>query len=199
MGKLDDMLLGQATKLVEVMDKAVDDNLPQDIAEIIKFHSKGAAVAALGSAWVPGAGGAAATVACAGFIWTMYGRIGSEIGLTFSKNVLKSLASGVATNVASYVVGMIALSTAFSFVPGLGNIGASVIMGGTSYALTLASGYVYLKIMTQLFSKGIDPTTLSEKELKNIAKNVASDSDVKDVIRNAKEEFKSKEEKGEFQ
>ncbi|MDJ0553104.1 MAG: hypothetical protein QNJ68_01400 [Microcoleaceae cyanobacterium MO_207.B10] len=198
MGKLDDMLLEQATKLVQAMDKAVDDNLPQNIAEIVKFHSKGAAVASLGSAWVPGAGGAAATLACAGFIWSMYGRIGSEIDLPISKNILKSLASGVATNIASYVVGMIVLSTAFSLVPGLGNVGASVIMGGTSYAMTLASGYVYLKIMTQLFSQGIDPTTLSEQELNNIAKNVASNSDVQDVIKNAKEEFKSKEKKGEF-
>ncbi|MBE9116640.1 hypothetical protein IQ249_12085 [Lusitaniella coriacea LEGE 07157] len=198
MSKLDDMLLEQATKLLEAMDKTVDNNLPQEIAEIVKFHSKGAALSALGSAWIPGAGGAAATVACAGFIWTMYSRIGLEIDLPFSKNILKSLASGVATNIASYVVGMIALSTAFSFVPGLGNIGASVIMGGVCYAMTLASGYVYLKIMTQLFSKGIDPTTLSEQELKNIAKDVVSDSDVKDVIRGAKAEFKAKEEKGEF-
>jgi uncharacterized protein (DUF697 family) len=198
MSKLDDMLLGQATQLLEAMDKTVDDTLPQEIAEIVKFHSKGSAVSALGSAWIPGAGGAAATVACVGFIWSMYGRIGSEIDLPFSKNVLKSLASGVATNIASYVVGMIALSTAFSFVPGLGNVGASVVMGGVCYAMTLASGYVYLKIMTQLFSQGIDPTTLSEQELKNIAKDVASDSDIKDVIRGAKAEFKAQEEKGEF-
>lgn len=195
---MNNLLLEQATKLVEAMDKTVDDNLPQSLAEIVKFHSKCAAVAALSSAWVPGAGGAAATFACAGFIWTMYARIGAEIDLPISKNILKSLASGVATNIASYVVGMIALSTAFSLVPGIGNIGASVIMGGTCYALTLASGYVYLKIMTQLFSKGIDPTTVNEQELKNIAKTVASDSDVKDVIKQAKEEFKFKQEQGEF-
>jgi uncharacterized protein (DUF697 family) len=128
----------------------------------------------------------------------MYGKIGTEIGLPISKNILKSLASGVATNIASGIVGVIALSTAFSIFPLLGNIGASVIMGGTSYALTLASGYVYLKIMTQLFSKGIDPTTLSEQELNNIAKTAANDSDVKDILKRAKEEFKSKNEQGEF-
>ena len=194
---MNNLLLEQATKLVEAMDKTVDDNLPQNLADIVKFHAKGAAVASL-AAGVPGVGGVAATVACAGFIWTMYSRIGAEINLPISKNILKTLASGVATNIASYVVGMIALSTVFSLVPGVGTVGASVIMGGTSYALTLASGYVYLKIMTQLFSKGIDPTTLSEQELKNIAKTVASDSDVQDVIRRAKEEFKSKEKKGEF-
>lgn len=194
----DQLLLEQAKRLVESMDKTVDENLPYAIAEIVKFHSKGAAISALASAWVPGAGGAAATVACAGFIWTMYGRIGTEIDVPMSKNILKSLASGVATNIASYVVGMIALSTAFSLIPGLGNVGSSVIMGGTCYAMTLASGYVYLKIMTHLFRKGIDPTTLTEQELRSVAKTVASDSDIKEVIKGAKEDFKSKKEQGEF-
>jgi hypothetical protein len=198
MSKLDNTLFEQAKELVKAMDKTVDDNLPQNIADIVKFHAKGAAISSLGSAWVPGAGGAAAAIACAGFVWTMYGKIGSEIGLPISKNILKSLASGVATNIASYVLGMIALSTAFSFLPGLGNIGASVIMGGTSYALTLTSGYIYLKIMTQLFRKGVDPTTLSEQEFNDIARDMKSDSDVKDVMKSAKEEFNSQKDKGQF-
>jgi hypothetical protein len=177
------LLLEQATKLLEAMDKTADDNLPQNIADIVKFHSKGAAVGAIAAGWVPGFGGVAATFACAGFIWSMYARIGTEIDLPISKNILKTLASGVATNIASSVVGTIALSTLFSLIPGIGSIGAVVIMGGTCYAMTLASGYVYLKIMTKLFTKGIDPTTVSEQELKNIAKTVVSDRDVKEVIK----------------
>jgi hypothetical protein len=55
-------MLNQATKMVEAMDKTMDDNLPQNIAEIVKFHAKGAAAAALGSAWIPGAGGASWTL-----------------------------------------------------------------------------------------------------------------------------------------
>ena len=195
---MEELSLGQASKLLEAMDKTVDKNLPYSIAEIVKFHSKGAAASALASAWVPGAGGAAAVLASAGFIWTMYGRIGAEIDLPISKNILKSLASGVATNIASAVVTAIALSTAFSLVPGIGSIGSSVIMAGVCYAMTLASGYVYLKIMTNLFNQGIDPTTLSENELKNMAKKVARDNDVKEVIKAAKKDFKSKREQGEF-
>jgi hypothetical protein len=192
------LLLEQAKKLLEAMDKTADDNLPQNIADIVKFHSKGAAASTIAAGWVPGFGGLAATVACAGFIWSMYARIGTEIDLPISKNILKTLASGVATNIASYVVGAIALSTILTTIPGIGSIGAVMIMGGTCYAMTLASGYVYLKIMTKLFNKGIDPTTLSEQELKNIAKTVVSDRDIKDVIKGAKEEFKSKQEQGEF-
>lgn len=195
---VNDALLQQARNLVEAMDKTADDNLPEKIAEIVKFHSKGAAISALGSAWIPGAGGTAATLISAGFIWSMYSRIGAEINLPISKNILKTLASGVATNLAAYVVGAIALSTAFSFIPGLNFLGASIIMGATCYALTLASGYVYLKIMTQLFNKGIDPTTLSEKDFADLTKDAAKGSDVEDVVRGAREDFKSRKDKGEF-
>jgi len=182
----DEMLLHQAKHLLEAMDHEVDDTMPHEIAEIVKFHSKGAAASALASAWIPGAGGTAAVLASAGFIWSMYSRIGVKIGLPFGQNVLKSLASGVATNLAAGAVGAVTIATALSFIPGLGSIGSSVIMGATSYALTLASGYLYLKIMTNIFSKGIDPTTVSEQELKDMAKSVAKDRDVQKVMKGAK-------------
>lgn len=191
-------LLHQAERLLKAMDKAIDGNLPSQIAEIVKFHSKGATVAALGSAWIPGAGGTAAVVACAGFIWTMYGRIGAAIDLPISSNILKTLAFGVATNLASGAIAAVAISTAISFIPGLGSIGASVIMGGVCYGLTLASGFVYLKLMTALFTKGVDPTQLSEEDLKSAASAAASDSDVKDVLKQARKDFKSKQADGEF-
>ncbi|MFN5752592.1 MAG: hypothetical protein ACK47G_09055, partial [Pseudanabaena sp.] len=142
------------------LDQIVDENLPYQIADIVKFHSKGAAAAAVGSAWIPGAGGTAAILASAGFIWSMYARIGSEINLPMSENILKTLGSGVATNLASGMAASWVMSSVFSLFPGIGSIGASVVMGGTCYALTLASGYVYLKIMTALFISGVDPTKM---------------------------------------
>lgn len=174
------------------LDQIVDENLPYQIADIVKFHSKGAAAAAVGSAWIPGAGGTAAILASAGFIWSMYARIGSEINLPMSENILKTLGSGVATNLASGMAASWVMSSVFSLFPGIGSIGASVVMGGTCYALTLASGYVYLKIMTALFISGVDPTKMSEQELNNMAKNIANDSDVKDVMNTAKQAYKPK-------
>ncbi len=199
--KIDQKLLDQAQQLLEAMnklDETADKNLPKEIAGIVKFHAKGATAAALASAWIPGAGGTAAIVASAGFIWSMYGRIGAEIGLPISSNILKTLAAGVATNLASAAVGAVVVSTAISFIPGLGSFGASVLMGGTSYALVLASGYVYLKTMTALFKRGLDPTKLSEENLKDAAKEVTKDSDVKDILQQARKEFKSKKDEGEF-
>jgi uncharacterized protein (DUF697 family) len=195
---IDSHLLHEAKHLLEAMDKQADNILPHELADIVKFHSKGAAAAALASAWIPGAGGAAAVLTSAGFIWSMYGRIGSKIGLPFGSNILKSLASGVATNLATSVVGAIALSTVLSLVPGLGSVGSSVIMGATCYALTLASGYIYLKILTKLFSAKVDLSNVTEQELKDMAAAAAKDSDIKDVIKEAKADFNSKKKQGEF-
>lgn len=198
LSSVDGLLIRQATNLVNAIDRTVDNHLPQEIANIVRFHSKGAAAAALASGWIPGAGGAAAVAISTGFIWSMYGRIGAKIGLPFRKNVLKSVASGVATNIATGIVGTIALSTAFSFVPGIGSVGASVIAGATCYALTLASGYIYLKIMTKLFSEGVDLSRVTEQELKDMAASAAKDSDVREVIKEAKADFREKKKGGEF-
>jgi len=183
-----------AQKLLTTMrhlDRGVDSCTPQEIADIIKFHSKGAAAAGVAAGWVPGAGGTAATVIAAGFIWTMYGRINSKIGLTFSKSILKTLASGIATNLAGALVGTLVVNAVFSFFPGLGNIAASAIAGGVCYALTLASGIVYLKILTNIFSAGVDPTSVDIDTLKTMANDIASDINMKEIYEAAKEEVKN--------
>jgi uncharacterized protein (DUF697 family) len=176
---------------INAADQIVDDNFPERIAEIVKFQSKGAAAAALASGWIPGAGSTIASTTAAGFIWVMYGKINSECKLPFSENVIKSLASGLATNLASYMIGGFVLSTAFSLFPGIGSIGASAVIGGTVYALTLASGIVYLKVLTNLFESGIDPTQLSEDELKMHASNVTENMDIKDTLDKAKKSYKN--------
>lgn len=183
-------LLHAATELVHLLHHKVDEELPKEIAEIIKFHSAGAAAASVASGWLPGAGALAAAGICAGFIWTMYGRINSKIGLSLADNLLKTVATGVATNLAAGFVGAIALQTVFSFFPGIGSVAASAIAGATGYALTLASGYVYLKLLTKLFLSGKDPTTMNEAELKAAATSVAGDADVKEVMKDAKSSYK---------
>jgi hypothetical protein len=174
-----------------IVHKSFPAGQPREIAEIVNSHSQGAAAAAVASAWIPGAGGTAAVLASAGFIWAMYARIGSVINLPLSENILKTLGSGVATNLASGMAASWVLSSVFSFFPGIGSIPAVIIMGGTCYSLTFASGFVYIKLMTALFNSGLDPTEMSEQELKNKADEVANSSDVKDVMNKAKQEYKS--------
>jgi uncharacterized protein (DUF697 family) len=183
-------ILHAAKELVETLNKAVDDNLPAEIADIVKTHSAGAAAASVAAGWIPGAGGVAAAGICAAFVWTMYGRINAKIGLPLTENIVKSLATGVATNLAAGFVGALVLGTVLSIFPGIGSLAAATIAGGTGYALTLASGYVYLKLLTKLFLSGVDPTKMDERSMKEAASNVAASENMKDVISSAKADYK---------
>lgn len=185
----DHHILHAAEKLVHALNKTVDENLPAEIAEIVKIHSAGAAASGLAAGWIPGAGGIAATGICMGFIWSMYGRINSKIGLPLTENVIKSLGTAIATNLGAYFVGGLITSTIFSILPGLGSVGASVVVGGTSYALTLASGYVYLKVLTNLFLSGNDPTRMDVDSFKQAADSVVANENMKQVIADAKASY----------
>ena len=171
-------------------DAVVDEAFPRRIAEIIKFHAKGAAVASVASGWIPGVGAAAAVTVAAGFIWTMYGRINAECKIPFAENIVKSVASGVATNLGAALVSNLVIGGILGFFPGIGNIGASVLLGGTSYALTLVSGGIYLKLLTTLIQDGVDPTTVPEAELRARAARATAETDVKSALKNAKDEYK---------
>jgi len=180
--KTDQKLIMAAVALIGSLDKLTDKSLPNEIAKIVKLHSKGAAITAIGTGLLPGVGGTAATVASAGFIWSMYLRINKKIGLTISKSIIKTVAAGVATNLAAGVVAALVGSTILSLT-GIGVVGASAIMGITCYALTLASGFIYLKILTNIFKAGKDPSTLSAEAIKEMANNVLKNENIKELIK----------------
>lgn len=171
-----------AIKLVKLMDMGADAMLPQQIVDVVKLHSK----LAVASSWIPVPG--VDIAAGAASIWGMYIRINNKIGLSFKENAIKSIASGVATNLASYAVAS-GVASAMKFIPGIGTIGGAVIMSATQYAVTLASGYVYLQALVFLAEKNggnIDMSGLSEainRVLKE--KNV-----LKDFIEAAKKDYK---------
>jgi hypothetical protein len=178
-----------STMIVKGGDSLADEALPGRIADIVKFHAKGAAAAAVASGWVPGVGAAAATAISAGFIWTMYGRINAECRMPFSENLMKSIGSGIVTNLAAAAAGNLIIGGVLSFIPGIGNIGAAVLLGGTSYALTLVSGGIYLKLLTALINDGVDPTRVTEDELRRRAEKATAETDVKSSMKAAKDSY----------
>lgn len=196
-----DNLLMVAKNVIDIagaINTGLDDVMPEEIEEIVKFHAKGAAIAAIGAGWIPGAGGVLAVTISAGFIWSMYARINKTLGLKLADNILKTLASGVATNLAAAAIASIAATTLFSFLPGIGNVAASAIMGGVCYALTKASGLVYLKILVKVFKSKKDIESYSSKDFKNVAYSVMKDEDMKSVMKEAKNEFKASKARGEI-
>lgn len=187
-----------AYSLCKALNKNSAEVLGREIADVVNKHSIGAAAAGLGVAWLPGAGSAAALAACAGVIWSMYFRINSRIGVSLSKNILKSVGSAIATNLAASVVSSVAISTVASLFPGIGNVAASAVMAGVSYSLTWASGLIYLKVLARLAGRHSDLSSVNEETLKRTAKDIMANEDIKSVLKEAKEQYKSSRERGEI-
>lgn len=175
-------LFRAALKLVQLMDKGADNLLPKQIVEVVKLHSK----LAVGSAWIPVPG--ADIAAGAASIWGMYIRINNKIGLPFGENVMKSIGSGVATNLAGYIA-VSGIASALKFIPGVGSIGGALIMSTSMYAVTLASGYVYLQALCLIAEK--KSKNITSNDLKNaINEMLKQKSVIKNFIDEAKKSYK---------
>ncbi len=174
-------LLEAAIDLLKLMDKTTDENLPKEIADVVKLHSK----LAVGSAWIPVPG--ADMAAGAANIWSMYVRINKKLDIPFGENVMKSVGSGVATNLVSYLA-MSGLASAMKFIPGIGTLGGAALMSASLYAVTLASGWVYLKVLSALAEKKGTSFTISDVS-KAVNDMLKEKSVIKDFINAAKKKY----------
>lgn len=175
-------LIKTAIKLVELMDKTADQTLPTEIANVVKLHSK----LAVGSAWIPIPG--ADMAAGAANIWGMYARVNSKLGLPFGENVMKSIGSGVATNLASYLA-LSGVASALKFIPGVGSVGGAVLMSASLYGVTLASGWVYLQALCALAEK--KGSSFNVSDIGNAVNNMLKDkSTIKEFIDAAKKAYR---------
>ncbi|MCI6495059.1 MAG: hypothetical protein MR997_06075 [Bacteroidales bacterium] len=176
-------LMHVSKELVELLDKTADKVLPEKIVDVVKLHSK----LAVGSAWIPVPG--ADVAAGAANIWSMYARINGKIGIPVKENILKSIGAGVATNLTGYIA-MSGVASAMKLIPGIGTVGGAFIMSASLYAVTLVSGWVYLKalcIMAQRKSGSINAN-----DFKQAVDMVLSDKGlIKRLINTAKKEYKN--------
>lgn len=179
---IDKLLMDNAKGIVEAMDKVADAALPKEIVDIVKLHSK----LAVGSAWIPVPG--ADIAAGAATIWGMYIRINNKIGLSFSENVMKTIGSGVATNLVSYVA-MSGFASAIKFIPGIGTIGGALLMSASLYAITLTSGYVYLRAIRALAEN--KKRNFSGKDLESaVNRELLNKTEVKRFFNESKQTYK---------
>lgn len=136
-------LMDTANRLVKLLDKQADSLLPKEIVDVVKLHSK----LAVGASLIPVPGVDLAAGASA--IWGMYIRINNKIGLKAKENVIKTIASGIATNLLSFVAAA-SIASSLKFIPGIGTVSGALIMGASQYAITLTAGWVYLKALCLL-------------------------------------------------
>lgn len=185
-------------ELCKALGLAGRKNLPEEISNILETHAIGAAVAGLGAAWFPGFGAAAAVVANVGFVWSMYIRIGSKIDVPFSRNILKSVATAICTNLASNVVGYVVMASVFSLFPGIGSGAAAMTMAAIGFILTYSCGLIYIKVLTRLAKAHVDFNDVSEEDLKVMAGKVIAKEDIKGMMRQAKSQFKAAKARGDI-
>ena len=176
-------LVKTAYDLVQLLDKAAEDTLPEEIADVVTLHAK----LAVGSAWIPVPG--ADVAAGAATMWTMYLRINSKIGMSFGENILKTIASGVATNLAGYAAAL-TVGGALKFIPVIGSVGGALVMSATLYALTLTSGYIYLKAITAMLKS--KRSGCNDEKLKQTVESILRDdtNEIKNFMNAAKKSYK---------
>lgn len=178
----EDKILKVAIKLAGFLDKNADKMLPKEIVGVVKLHSK----LAVGSAWIPIPG--ADVAAGAATIWGMYVRINNKIGLPAKENIMKTIGSGVATNLVSYIA-MSGVASALKFIPGVGSFGGALIMSASLYAITMVSGYIYLQALCKLAEK--NGPSINMDELGSTINEILSDKEtIRNMIKQAKNSYK---------
>lgn len=197
------MILHKATEaLIEAIDSASDEVCSranaEEAAEVIKKCAVGAAIAGVGSGWLPGAGGLVATAAWVAAIWTMYALINKKLGISVKENVLKSLASAILTNIlaaaGAYLLAMIA-GGILSFIPGIGTAAAMAVDAMLGYVTVFVSGILYLNLLTMMYEK-YGNANFDGKDLKGLAKSVTANANIKSMMDEAKASYKEDKKAG---
>lgn len=181
-------ILDTVLSLVKEIDGTIDKGLPQRLAQIVKIHAKGSAISSFVCGWIPGIGGLTSVIITSAFVWSMYVRINTEVKLPTKQHLLKSILSGLGANIVIAITASI-ISTALSFIPVFGSLASSVIQAIIGYTLVLASGLLYLKIMTNIFKAAKDPSSMSVAHIKDLAKAVTNHKDIQPFINDAKTRY----------
>lgn len=162
--------------------------------------SVAAAIAGVGAGWLPGAGAFVASAAWVAAIWTMYVRINKNLGISIKDNILKSLASAFLTNIIASAGALILGFSAgllLSLIPGL-QAGAVVIDGMIGYVTVFASGVLYINLLTKVMKAKGRLEFADGDDLKQMAKDIVKEGNVKGIIKEARQSYKDAKAKGEF-
>lgn len=104
-----------------------------------------------------GAIGDAITV---GLVWKMYLDINKSLGIKFSKNVMKTIGSGVVANLATFV----AVSALVSEIPVYAQTAGVVVNALINKAIIIISAYIYLEAIKSLVAISGTNFTSSQAE-----------------------------------
>lgn len=156
----------QAIDAYKKINDAAKYVLPEDIEKIVRKH----AAIAVATAFIPVGG--LDLVAATANVWTMYVRINNALGVKFSDNKMKSIGSAVVSNLVQNL-GVAAVAMALKWNP-ISYIASVAVLTGALYGLTITSGWVYLKALTNMALNDGD----IDRSIKETLKDKASISQV---------------------
>ncbi len=116
----------------------------------------------------------------------MYIEIGDLLGVKFSKNMVKSIATGIISNLASYMILSFSLNAFLSMIPFVGSISGAAI----TFVSVIMSGLIYLTILDQLFVSHNNFKEKSEEDIKKMAEEVIKNSDINSMTKDLEEFYK---------
>lgn len=153
--------------------------IANDVWDCVKHH----ALLAVGAAWVPLPGADLALMA--GNVWTMYIRINKRYHISFSENAMKSIGSGIVSNLTSNILAL-GVGSFLKFIPGV-SVLSGVFLSALVYATTLTAAWVYLCALTRFYAQGGG----SESCLSMYVDDVLQDKDaVERIFKEAKSAYR---------
>lgn len=201
MGKNNSKLYAAVYALCDTAFQHLSGEKRDEIIDTIKTFAVYSAASGVAANIIPEAGGLMAMAAQTALVWVLYVRINKIIGLEMSEHTAKFIGSAMLTNL-SLNAGSMLLSYAgavvASFIPIFGQFTAAAIEGTLGYILIYVSAVLYLIFLTKVFKvKGkieIDGSKNDEEILKGVMKNTS----LKDLIDEAKNDYKKAKRDGEI-
>lgn len=194
------VLLVSAFKELEKAAKgAIKGSELEKVAKVINQFAIYAAVASA-TALVPGIGSIITVIAQTGLVWGTYVKINKELGISVKDEVLKFVASAMITNMATnlgvYLVLYLGV-TIISSLPFAGLLTVS-LYAAVGYILIYASAILYFKLLCKVMGVKGNFELDESDDTKQIIKNVVENTNLKEIVKEAKESFDEKKKSGEF-
>ena len=149
------------------IDSVASDVLPEDIEKIVLRHAR----IAVATGFIP-IGGLDVAAATAN-VWPMYISINNAIGVKFSENIMKSVGSAVMANIVQNL-GVMGIAALLKWNP-ISYPVSVAIMASILYALTIVSGWIYLKALANMAEQDEDINS-------SIKQTLSKYSDIREIF-----------------
>lgn len=165
--------------------KSYYPNADQTEKTILNCAAVAATADAVGSL-IPGLAIPATVVSCFGAVWTMYGLLCNQLGISLKENVLKLLARAALSNIVANLGGALAALVAGMLFPGTSIPAAAIIAFITVYL----AGMVFLQLILKLADSSNDPHGFTDINIDEMKKAMKDNKLSRDDLDAAKQAFR---------